>query len=365
MSLRLSTTLSAYIGRQFLVWFLAALAGMLAIIYLLDVVELLRRAANKPEATLDLVIAMGLLKLPEIGQEVFPFVVLFGGMYTFWRLTRTQELVVARASGISVWQFMAPVLAVAVLLGLAQITVLNPVFASMLGRYEAMENRYLRGQTSSLDVARSGLWLRQRGERGYLIHAESVVPGTLTLRRVMVLMETPTGRVTGRLDAETATLRDGHWELVNAFYNRPGLPPEHLERFELPTDLTESRIQESFASPDTLSFWELPGFIATLEATGLSSLRHRMHWHSLLARPALFAAMVLLAGAFALRRGRGGGSLMMIGIGIAAALLLFTVQDVVQALGMSGTIPVVLAAWAPAGVAIMLGTAALLHLEDG
>lgn len=369
--MRLSPTLSRYIGRQFLVWFLAVLGGMLAIIYLLDTVELLRRAANKPDATFELIVGMGLLKLPEIGQEVFPFVVLFGGMYTFWRLTRTQELVVARASGISVWQFMAPVMLVAVLLGLVQVTVMNPIFSAMLSRYENLENRYLRGQTSSLDVARSGIWLRQAGEPpSYLIHAESVVPGTVTLRRVMVLLEAPGGRITGRLDAESATLVEGkdgpgHWLLKEAWYNRPGLPAEFLAKYELPTELTEARIQDSFASPDTLSFWQLPGFIATLEATGLSSVRHRMHWHSLMARPVLFAAMVLLAAAFALRSVRTGGSLALIGTGIVAALLLFTVQDVVLALGLSGTIPVGLAAWAPAGVAVMLGTAALLHLEDG
>ncbi|MFM2045010.1 MAG: hypothetical protein RLY86_3586 [Pseudomonadota bacterium] len=373
--MRLSSTLSGYIGRQFVLWFLSVLGGMLAIIFLLDTVELLRRAANRPEASFELVVGMGLLKLPEIGQEVFPFVILFGAMYTFWRLTRTQELVVARASGISVWQFMAPVLLVALTLGLAQMALLNPVFSAMLSRYETLENRYLRGQTSSLDVARSGIWLRQMGHEpgqagdapagGYLLHAESVVPGTVTLRQVMVLLEAPGGRVIGRLDAESATLRQGHWLLEGAWYNRPGLPSEFLAAYELPTDLTEERIQTSFASPDTLSFWALPAFIQTLDQTGLSSVRHRMQWHTLLAQPVLFAAMVLLAAAFALRQSRSGGSLMLIGSGIVVALLLFAVKDVVLALGLSGTIPVLLAAWAPAGVAVMLGTAALLHLEDG
>jgi len=364
--MRLSTTLSTYIGRQFLVWFTVALAGMLSIIYLLDTVELLRRAANKPDATFELIVGMGLLKLPEIGQEVFPFVVLFGGMYTFWRLTRTQELVVARASGISVWQFMAPVLVTAVVIAGVQVGILNPIFSAMLSRYEQLENRYLRGQTSSLDVARSGIWLRQMAEpQGYLLHADSVVPGTLELRNVMILLEAPGGRVTGRLDARSAVLQPGFWELREVFYNRPGVPAEFLQRYELATDLTEQKIQDSFASPDTLSFWELPRFIETLEATGLSSVRHRMHWHTLLAQPVLFASMILLAGAFALRQVRRGGALMLVGTGIVAALLLFAVKDVVLALGLSGAVPVVLAAWAPAGVAAMLGTAALLHTEDG
>lgn len=373
--MRLSPTLSAYIGRQFLLWFMAVLGVMLAIIYLLDTVELLRRAATKADATFEIIVGMGLLKLPEIGQQVFPFVILFGGLYTFWRLTRTQELVVARASGISVWQFMAPVMLTAVGVGILLITVLNPIFSAMLSRYEQMENRYLRGQTSSLDVAKSGLWLRQPGDDlSYLIHAESVVPGTLELRKVMVLLDAPAGappgptgapQVAGRLDAAGAVLKEGYWDLREVWYNRPGRPPEFLARYRLPTELTEQRIQESFASPDTLSFWELPRFIETLEATGLSSIRHRLYWHSLLAQPVFFAAMVLLAAAFALRQARRGGVLGLIAAGLATTLVLFVLRDIVRALGVSGAVPVPLAAWAPAGITVMLGIAALLHMEDG
>jgi len=369
--MRLSPTLSRYIGRRYLFWFMVILAVLLGIIYLLDTVELLRRASNKPDATFEIMVGMGLLKLPEIGQEIFPFVVLFGAMYTFWHLTRTQELVVARASGISVWQFMAPVLLVTLAVGLLNITVFNPIYSAMLSRYEQLENRYLLGQTSSFEVARSGIWLRQKGGdgRSYVIHADGVVPGTLQLQNVLVLLERPDGggrtAVEARIDAASATLEPGHWDLREAWLNRPGEPPRFLARHRLETELTPERVQESFASPDTMSFWDLPGFIATLEATGLNSQRHRLHWHGLLAQPVLLCAMVLLAAAFAVRQTRRGGTLMLIGLGIVIALTFFALKDVVQALGLSGNIPVLLAAWAPAGVALMLGTAALLHLEDG
>lgn len=364
--MRLSATLSHYIGRQFLIWFVAGLAALLALIYLLDTVELLRRAANRPEATFDIVVTMGLLKLPEIGQEVFPFVILFAGMYTFWRLTRTQELVVARASGISVWQFMTPVLGWAIVIGLVLIMVLNPIFAAMMKRYETLENRYLRGQVSSLDIGSSGLWLRQVTKDGsYRIHADSLVPGRMEMRRVMVLISTPERKLAARLDAASAALSDGYWDLSEVWYNQPGEPPRFLARYRLETDLTEERIQDSFSSPDTLSFWSLPDFIRTLELTGLSPLRHRLYWHTLLSQPVLFAAMVLLAAAFSLRQMRSGGTLTLLGAGVVSALVLFIVKDVIQALGVSGAIPVVLAAWAPAGVTVMLSVAALLHTEDG
>ena len=51
--------------------------------------------------------------------------------------------------------------------------------------------------------------------------------------------------------------------------------------------------------------------------------------------------------------------------GVGAGFLLYFLSNFVFALGLSAKIPVILAGWAPAGVSLMLGTAMLLHLEDG
>ena len=50
---------------------------------------------------------------------------------------------------------------------------------------------------------------------------------------------------------------------------------------------------------------------------------------------------------------------------ILCGFILYFVTDVVYALGLSASLPVQLAAWAPAGVAALLGLSVLFHLEDG
>ena len=133
----------------------------------------------------------------------------------------------------------------------------------------------------------------------------------------------------------------------------------------LPTTLTTSKIEESLASPDSMSFWELPGFIRLLESSGFSAQRHRLHFNVLLARPFLFCAMVLVAATFSLRMQRRGGAVLLLVSGVAAGFLLYFVSDIVFALGLSAKIPVLLAAWTPAGVSMIFGASMLLHLEDG
>src|SRR5262249_20287083 len=100
---------------------------MLGISFLIDYIELLPRGATRNARTLSVLLEMAALKLPHTAQEVMPFAVLFGTMLAFWRLTRNNELVVARAAGVSVWQFLMPALLVALLTGIVAVTVFNPV----------------------------------------------------------------------------------------------------------------------------------------------------------------------------------------------------------------------------------------------
>lgn len=361
-----SAILSRYIGRQFVVWFLMLLGVLLGLILLLDTAELLRRATHRASVTLPVVFQMALFKLPGIGQQVLPFAVLFSAMFTFWKMTRSQELVVARAIGVSVWRFTRPVLLAAIGIGVITVTVVNPIGSVLVARYEKLEDKHFRNRGSTLNVSGSGLWLRQNAEDGqYLIHAETVVAARSELLNVTVFVFKEEGEYTGRIDAPKAWLEPGRWRLRDGWYNRPDKASVQYAVFDIPTDFTLNRIEDHFAPPKTVSFWKLPRFIETLEATGFSAIRHRLHFQSLLAQPLLFCAMVLFAATFSLRLPRRGGILIMVSAGVFTGFMLFVVTDVVLTIGVTGAIPVFMAAWMPTGISLLLGTSLLLHLEDG
>lgn len=363
----LSSTLTAYIGRQFLLWVIAIFLAMTAVILLVDTVELLRRASSKPDATFGIVLGMSLLKLPHLIEQALGFAVLFGGMICFVRLTRYHELVVVRAAGVSVWQFLLPAVAAAFAIGIVKVAIFNPISAVLLTEYEIQANQYIRGRPSLLTVSSTGLWLRQADEAGdhAVIHAASVNPDDFSLRDVVIFQYRGDDQFVGRIDAATAHLRDGHWLLQDAWLTGPTKPGEKVSSINVPTKLTMKQIQDSFASPETITFWQLPRFIEVLDATGLSSVPHRLHWHALLADPFLLAAMVLIAATFSLRLTRRGGTVLLIFSGALSAFALYMLTSLIQALGLGGNLPVVLAAWTPAGVTSALGLAMLMHLEDG
>lgn len=368
MRVRLSRSLSYYIGRQFLIWAAIVMATFVVIVFLASFTELMARSSGKPDVTFDVIMHMALLHLPYLAQESIPFAILFGGLMAFWRLNRSHELVAVRAAGVSVWQFTLPAIAVALAIGVLKLTAINPVGALMLSQFEQLEHKYLTGRTSLLAVSSTGVWMRQSNEQGQaVIHASRADAENMKLDEVIVLVYEGQDHFVRRIDADSARLFDGYWELYDAEVREAETEPgaEAFEVFRLPTDLTEAKIVESFASPETISFWELPGFINVLEETGFSAQRHRLHLNSLLAEPLLLCAMILIAAVFSLRHTRRSGVFMAVAGGVLVGFGLFLASKFVLAVASSGAVPVALAAWTPALATTLIGLATLLHLEDG
>ena len=368
--MRLSPTLSAYIGRQYLMAFTLVLLIIMGVVFLFDGIELIRRAAGRDqEVGLGSLLGMALLKLPQMIHTVLPFAVMIGAMLAFWRLTRSHELVVARAAGISAWQFLSPVLALTLVLGLGEIFAFNPLAATLYARFEKMQDEILLGRSAALDVSETGLWLREGdGARQTVVHADWVSQDRLTLilRGVHVFEVDPSERLIRRLAAARGRLEDGLIELEDVWVMQAGKASVHQESLRLPTELTLERVHDNFASPETMSFWELPGFIAFFEKAGFAATKHRMYFQSLLASPLLYCAMVLVAALFSLRPNmRAGGVMARIGAGVGAGFVLYFFNKVIYAFGLSATLPQGLAAWSPAMVAGLIGVSGLLHLEDG
>jgi lipopolysaccharide export system permease protein len=288
-------------------------------------------------------------------------------MLTFQRLTRSHELVAARSAGVSVWQFLLPAILIAQGLGVFTLVAFNPLASALVARYEALDQSYLSPDVGLISLAHGGLWLRQPRDGGgeILIHARQMNPDTGVLEHVVVFVFDADDGFAGRVDAALAHLRPGSWDLVEPLLSGRDGSSRVVPSLQIPTNLTSHRIQESFAAPETLSFWDLPSFVRELEAVGFSAREHRLYWHGLLALPLLLSAMLLIGTTSTLRLVRRGGTGLLITAGLATGFVFYILSDVVFAVGLSGRLPAILAAWIPAGVAVLLGCTTLLHLEDG
>lgn len=375
----LPITFSKYVGKHFISRVAIVFFILMVTIILIDSLELVRRAYSK-EVPVGIILQMTLLKMPTIIQKVVPFAILLGGILSFSKLTSSSELVVARATGISAWQFLFPAIIISFTLGIFIMTIFNPMASIMLSKFERLEAKYLKGGASTLSVSTNGLWLRQKNKFDSgktVIHALRVSNEDMELYDVTIFMYGDNNEFLQRVDAKKAILieadsqKDGvtekqsFWDIRDAVLTVAGVAAAARTDYRLRTDLSRHHIQESFASPETISFWELPNFIRTLQKAGFSAIRHSLHWHNVLVTPFFLAAMVFFAAAFSLRPPRRGKTGALMAGGILAGFVIYFISDLVLALGLSGSIPVIMSAWTPAFVSILIGTVLMLHLEDG
>lgn len=363
-------TLHLYVARQFASGIVSTLLGLMALVMLLDTVELTRRTANKAGVSFGHVLEMALMKAPEMAIRILPFAVLIGAMIALTKLTRRSELVAARAAGISVWQFLRPGWLITLMIGIFFVTALNPIASAMLSRFEQLEARHISGKASVLALSDSGLWLRDFETAGdknreRIFHAKRLDQQSFTLQDAIIFQFGEDSQFLGRLDAKSAKLVKGFWLFEDVTRSEPGKPTEKSPRYRLETELTFEQIQDSFASPETLSFWELPHFIGLLEEAGFSALRHKLHFHLTLALPLMLVGMVFIAATFSLRSPRRGKVILLVAGGVMSGFVIYFLSDIVHAMGLSGSLPLIASAWIPPIATLLAGIWMMLHLEHG
>jgi lipopolysaccharide export system permease protein len=359
-------TLSRYFGMRFITSVVGSFVGVVALAAMIDYVELMRRGADWPNATPWILAKISMYRVPQLTERIMPFSVLVGAMSCYLSLSRRLELVVARAAGVSAWQFVAPAMIGAFVFGIVATTVYNPVSAVLHERSKRLEADMLGENMSALQENVSGFWVRQKSADGAaIINASSSREQGAALGGVTVYTFDGNGHFETRIEAKSASLQQGYWQLDDARVYSSGKAPDIEDSYRLGTNLTLEQVRESFATPETVPFWQLPTYIEMADRAGLGAAGYRLQYQLLLARPFLLAAMVMLAASVSLRFFRFGGVQKMVLSGITAGFLLFVLSKITEDMSKSELMSPLAAAWIPAIVGGLTGFVALLYQEDG
>ena len=351
------------LGRYFFVryvitvlWFLF---GVVSIIYLIDFCEVVGNISEEAGQNLGDALLITALRLPYILQQTIPFIALFSAMVALIALNRRHELVVARAAGISVWQFIMPFVIGAALLGAASVLALNPLASWSQKRALGLEA--VGGKQDQVVP-----WLRQITDgQDTIIGGRGIAENGTELLDAVVIYFDDQGGIAKRQDANRAVLSDGLWTLHDVTQTEAGELSTHMDEVQVKTNLEEDFVQQHLVQPDLVSFFALPRQITLARQFGTSTSALETQYNYLLSLPLLLVAMTLIAATVCLKFSRFAQSPTVILGGILSGFLLYVTSVLVKAFGSSGILSPLLAAWIPVVVAMALGLTILLHQEDG
>jgi lipopolysaccharide export system permease protein len=233
-------------------------------------------------------------------------------------------------------------------------------------RSSEITDNYFEGNVSRIKVSDSGLWLKQinANKSETLLSAATISADNKKFRDVSIFEFDNSDNFVQRIDAEIGTLKQGYWQFKNVIVNKPDMLPEKIDKFKMRTKLTLLQIQESFSEPESLSFWQLPKFVKILEESGFSALRHKLHFHTILTTPILLVAMVLIASVFSIRFSRQNRNSILISGAVFTGFVFYFIAKLIASFGLAGNMPIIMAAWTPAIIFILIGIWAQLNLED-
>lgn len=346
-SLPRPTLLDIYVGNRYLRVLALTFFGLMGLFYISTAIDLSEKLL-KGQTTAGTLVAYMVFMTPEYLYYVIPMAVLLAVLVTIGILTKTSELTIMRACGVSLYRATAPLLLLGVLAGGFIFLIQERALAR--GKVQAEKlNREIRDLPPSGSTVLTRRW--QSGRAGQIYHYSSFDPRALELAGVSIFEVDPEAwRLVRHTHTPRLRFRNGTWQAdagwVQTFPesgvpSRTALPPGPIEGIEPPDYFWTETVK-----PDHMNLRQLETYVKDLESSGADASEARVAYHSKIAFPFVAVVMTLLAIPFAVTTGRRG-ALYGIGLGIALSIAYWFMLTVFAAIGAAGVLPPALAAWAP------------------
>jgi len=291
----------------------------------------------------------------------FPVASLFGAVFTVALMSRHFEITAAKASGVSFYRIIAPIIVLGVVLSVAGLG---------LGELVPITNR-LRAETlgeraSARRNIRTQFVYGADGGRAYTIRrlvAETGQIQGLVIDREGTGPEYPTYRIT----APMARWAQDRWSIVDGqIHYYPNRADAISFAFDtlLVADFDESptELLAEPKDPEEMNFRELGQFIDSIQRSGGDARKLIVERQLKLAFPAACLIVVLFGSALGNATGRRGPA-MGVGIALGTVLLYLISVRIAQGMGAGGVLPPALAAWLPNLIFLVVGLVLLMRTE--
>ncbi len=343
--------LDLYVGALYLRVLALCTAGMLGLFYLATFIEFTDKLF-KGTASTAMLLEYFWWSTPQYLYYTVALAVLMAAVVTIGALTKSSELIVMRACGISLYRTAVPLLAAALLGSIGLYALEERVLGPANRRAKVLDYR-IRGQEPKI-VDSTRRWFT--GDDGRIYHyafysVEQREISNLTVLRVddtaLAVRERTFARVaTAEGDATTAT-----WQARQGWSRTFATDTASVASF---APFAERQVvlepPDAFAAPiprpEQMTYGQLDAYIAGLRHSGRDVREFEVSLYRKVAFPFVTLVMTLIGVPFAVTTGRRG-ALYGVGVGIMLALVYWTMISVFGAFGAGGLMPPLMAAWAP------------------
>ena len=311
-------------------------------------------------------IILSLLFVPSLIYNVFPFIILLTGIWFFLGLKRTDEIIALKISGMSNLSVILVPAILSIVLGIFFITLINPITAVLVKKYESIKSVYYEKEKDYLAaVTENGIWIKEKNlEKNYIIKATSLKNKELV--NVTIYEFDNNNNFIKRIESEFVDISSQNWILINSTaIDKDGKDvSDDIENLKYKSIYDVKMITSLYSNLDTISFWNLESEIELLKERGYSTNEMRAKWHRSYAFPFFILSMVLISAFFTLGIDFKENNWSYVFISIITSVLIFYFNDFSAALGKTGKLPIEVSVWMPIVIIFIFGSVGLIHANQ-
>ncbi len=312
---------------------------------------------------------LSLLYSPSIVLVITPFVFLFASFYTIRKLALSQELIVIKSLGVSIWKILKPLSIITISWGVIVVFIFYPLSSMFLDKYRILQSKNHDNSPSiNYPIAGNNIWLISHisATEKYIIFANSLTKknnNIIFMNNISILfmdnnilkqmIEAKTGLVQNNiLTIENATIKQINQSL-----------PYKFDKLDINIQLEQKEFLSLLSSPDRVEIWKMPSIIANLNLVNLDSYVYQVYFYNTLTIPILLLIMLFLSVAFATANNRKKGELLNIIYMILCGFLLFIFINIFNTFGNNGVLYPIIAVLIAKILALLFAITLLIYKE--
>lgn len=356
------SVLQMYLGKTFLIRFVMLLIGLSVVLESLDILSQSGDILAADGATSASLWRFASLRFPQMITNVVAFSALLAAIITCSSFAQHSEVIVMQSAGLSSFRIVLPMMVVCAGVAVTHFVFNETVVIEANEEYKRWHQSGFRVDEVQLPPAASGAWVT---DDNTVVRVQAVTRSGTILDRITLYRRDDAGRLISLIAANFAAYVDGSWTLFdvrsfsvgkNVFVTEPKLAWE--------TTISPSRFAALSIDPQTITFGELSETVDRLAEEGTATDRLRTWLHHKITAPLSTILMPLLGCLAAFGIFRSGALFFRVLAATGFGFSYFIVDNFMLAVGQFGTLPPVLAAWAPMFLFLSLGYLVLFYTEE-
>lgn len=292
------------------------------------------------------------MTLPSSIYSFFSMISLLGALIGLGYLSSSSELMVMRASGMSIKDLMVAVFMVAFLLCLTVSILGETLVPELLHHAQIYKERAVSGNQAI--ETQQGIWIRVNQD---FLHIKTVIDRYVLLG-VTRYQVNDNQQLIAEMYAEQLNYQEGGWVAHDVRFTRLDQYPllsgqESQQLWDI--RLKPGALAFGYDDPAQLSINKLSQYIAYRDMVGLPNSQYRLAFWQRVFQPLAMVVMVLLALPFVFMIARSGGLGLRVMIGVMVGVGFYLVNQFMGQLSIVYHAPALIAALLPVCLFFMLG----------